>query len=103
MAVPDAVSARPDAPVCPAQAEAHPGLRPFLDVAGSPRAERWLDADRGVARPVCRHIPPAANLEVRPALKGVGAGKWAVRGPRRVDAVPNRLALVFRRPNLEAH
>jgi hypothetical protein len=99
----DPAAVRVDAPVCPALAEAHPGLRPFLDVAGSPRAERWLDADRDVARPVCRRIPPAANLEVRPALRAVDAGKWAVHVPRRVDAVPDRLALVFRRPNLEVH
>jgi len=90
---------RPDAPVCPAPAEAHLGLRPYLDVAGSLRAERWWDADPGAARPVC-HRTVDAIPALLPALKAGGAGRLAVRALRHEDAVPKRLASVFRTASL---
>ena len=85
---------RPDAPVFPGPAEAHPDLRPFLDAAGILRAEHWLDVDHGVARRVCRRtadVIPAPLL----ALKAGGAGRLAVRAPPPEDAVLERLASAF--------
>ena len=76
-----------DAPVFPEPAEVHPGLRPFLDAADIPSAERWLDADRDAARPVCRRRHKEdAILERHLGLKAAGAGKLAVREPRLADA-----------------
>lgn len=93
----DAVLGRPDALVCPEPVEAHQGLRPFLDAAGSLRAERWLDADHDAVRPVCRHRTVDVYPDVLRALKAAAAGKWAVRAPRHEDAVLGRLASVFRK------
>jgi|ERR1051326_715690 hypothetical protein len=99
MAGPDASLARLDAPVCP-PVEAHPGLRPFLDVAGSPRAERWLDADHGAARPVY-HRKAGAIPALLPALKAAGAGRSAARARRPGDVVPERHASAFLPENLD--
>ena len=99
MAGPDAALVHPDAPVFPAPEEAHPDLRPFLDVAGSLRAERWWDADHGAARPVCRR-KAGAIPETLPARKAVGAGRSAVRARRPGDVVLERLASAFLLENL---
>jgi hypothetical protein len=89
------VLGRPDAPVCPEPAEAHQGLRPFLDAAESLHAERWLDAGHDAARPVCHHHTVDAIPALLPALKAVGAGRLAVPAPRHVDAVLDPPASVF--------
>jgi len=97
MVVPACVPVRPDARACPELVEALPVPRhPFLDAAGTLRAECWLDADRGAARPACRRHMAGAIPVRRPDLKDAGAGKSAVREPSPADAVLDRLALVFR-------
>lgn len=91
---------RPDVPVFPPVAAAHPGLlRPCPDAADNRRAAANLwDADHGAARRDGLDTVDAI-LEHRldhPDLTAADAGKSAVREQLPADAVPDHLAAVFR-------
>jgi hypothetical protein len=77
-----------DALVCPGQAEALRGLRPFLGVAGIHCGGRSSDEGRDAARPAVLRLRHKADatLEAHPDLKAVGAGKLAVHEQRPADA-----------------
>jgi len=79
--------ARPDAPVFPRAAVAHPGLlHPFPVEADSRRdAENLLDADHGAVRPAGPDMAGAIPEGLRGRMD-VASGKSAVREPRLADA-----------------